>query len=1044
MKIPAILLTTTFSYQSLLLFTASPVFAQVTPQLCAIPGRDSPIPLSGIINTYYPSQANTTISPGATSIPVGTPTNGALIQPGDLLLVIQMQAADINSSNTDAYGDGIAGGGNSANTKVAPSGGATGASGYTNSTAGNYEYVVATSSVSGNSISIKGTGSGGGLRNSYSNADFGTQGQRRYQVIRVPQYSSASVNSTLTAAPWNGSTGGVLVYDVAGNLNLNNATVDVTGKGFRGGGGRFFNGEPGLSFNDYRTLSTQNANGSKGEGIAGTPRFLIQKFNNTTGNSLVTPQLIDNINEGYPNGSYGRGAPGTAGGGATDGNPGGTNNENSGGGGGGNGGFGGLGGESWNSQRFIGGFGGTAFGADVARVVLGGGGGSGSSNNRTSIIRGILPDGLASSGAPGGGMVLIRTGSVSGNGAIAANGDNAYNVENDGGGGGGAGGSVVVTAANNNLTGLTVNANGGRGGDVRFVSPHGPGGGGGGGVVFSSSGAVVNVSGGTPGGTGDPIDPTQNFGSTTGSSGVSAAAGSIPGANSGAECLPILTVNKTTSTPGPLNKPSKASYTITVSNTVNRGTALNVNITDTLPAGFTFDGSSTPTINVTGGATRNAINNATAGATTVNFGTFDIPGGATVEITFTTDISATVADGVYQNSATATYLDPTRTTANGTTSTSYDAANPGEDVTVASLTPTIRKSVRFLRDNDGTKTVTVGDDVQYTIIVTNPNPASSVDNLVISDRVPAQLQILQDSENAIEFSSGFNVASTLPNNSFNGTGNSIIFSNPGTVPPNSTVTVTYNARILPNSETRISNIASINFTGDNGKAIVSDASDTINPNLPGSGVNSGNPDANGNVNQPTGDGINPDPTIINFINPPQLPQLRGVKRITNVIRNGASINNVNFHTFIDDQNDDTDNAAGWSKLKPVGVPIISPQIRLQSGDEVEYTVYFLSDGNQPVQNAKFCDSIPNGTKFIPDSFGSGSGILVNILNKATPQTNTADSDNASFFSPLAPLPANNVCSNQNNLKGAAIANFGNLDNTTGNNYGFVRFRVKID
>lgn len=118
--------------------------------------------------------------------------------------------------------------------------------------------------------------------------------------------------------------------------------------------------------------------------------------------------------------------------------------------------------------------------------------------------------------------------------------------------------------------------------------------------------------------------------------------------------------------------------------------------------------------------------------------------------------------------------------------------------------------------------------------------------------------------------------------------------------------------------------------------------------------------------------------------------------------------------------------------------------QLESGDEVEYTIYFLSDGNQPVENAKFCDPIPDGTKFIPDSFGAGRGILVNMANTITPKTNAADSDNAGFFSPLALLPANNVCQYQNNLKGVAIANFGTLGNTTGNNYGFIRFRVKID
>ena len=38
-------------------------------------------------------------------------------------------------------------------------------------------------------------------------------GQRTFQVVRVPQYTTASTSSTLTAAAWNGSTGGVLALD---------------------------------------------------------------------------------------------------------------------------------------------------------------------------------------------------------------------------------------------------------------------------------------------------------------------------------------------------------------------------------------------------------------------------------------------------------------------------------------------------------------------------------------------------------------------------------------------------------------------------------------------------------------------------------------------------------------------------------------------------------------------------------------------------------------------------------------------------------------
>lgn len=69
------------------------------------------------------------------------------------------------------------------------------------------------------------------------------------------------------------------VSDVTGNLNLGGATVDVSGKGFRGGG-RDLNGGASSTNTDY-LASANNANGSKGEGTAGTPRFLINRSNHT-------------------------------------------------------------------------------------------------------------------------------------------------------------------------------------------------------------------------------------------------------------------------------------------------------------------------------------------------------------------------------------------------------------------------------------------------------------------------------------------------------------------------------------------------------------------------------------------------------------------------------------------------------------------------------------------------------------------------------------------------------------------------------------------
>ena len=293
-------------------------------QICATPGNQGAGgSLTGIVNTYYPGTANA--SAGATSISIGTPSGASNpIATGDLLLVIQMQDAAINSTNTDAYGDGVGGSPASGSTAINRS--------------GLYEYVVALSNA-GAAVSIRGAGTGNGLINAYTNAAAtGTQGQRRFQVVRVPQYSSATLTSGLTALGWDGRVGGILAIDVSGALALGGATVSVNALGFRGGGSRQVAGDTGGTNTDYRNLASNDFHGMKGEGIAGTPRYVYEPATGTVDDTGV---------EGYPNGSTARGAPGNAGGGGTDGNPS-VNDQNSGGGGGSNGGAGGMGGNTWS------------------------------------------------------------------------------------------------------------------------------------------------------------------------------------------------------------------------------------------------------------------------------------------------------------------------------------------------------------------------------------------------------------------------------------------------------------------------------------------------------------------------------------------------------------------------------------------------------------------------------------------------------------------------------------------------------------------------
>ncbi|MFN8642759.1 MAG: hypothetical protein U0802_14310 [Candidatus Binatia bacterium] len=457
--------------------------ATATP-VCANPGKDGAGgTLSGNVNGYWQGLAS--VSAGATAITLGSRYGAATnITPGDMLLVVQMQDAAIDATNGSTYGDGSSGAG------VTSLG-----------NAGLYEYVVATNTVgaAGGTLTVQGALVGSGVVNSYVNADAtASSGQRRFQVVRVPQYTSAALSSGLTALPWQGTTngtfvGGILAIDVSGTLTLG-GTVSLDGVGFRGGQGRALGGSASAANTDYVNLASRDAHGIKGEGIAGTPQYL------WNGSANVNTGV-----QGYPGGDTARGAPGNAGGGGTDVNPS-ANDQNTGGGGGGNAGAGGLGGNNWSPAYpsgvlSRGGLGGIALpAAVVSRIVLGGGGGAGTRNDST---------GSQSSGGIGGGVVLIRAAALSGAGTITARGTTGPAPDNDGGGGGGGGGSVVVVTSSGSSAGLSVDVSGGSGSDAWAGNPpaannHGPGGGGGGGIVFTSGApASTAFGGGTAGVTAD-------------------------------------------------------------------------------------------------------------------------------------------------------------------------------------------------------------------------------------------------------------------------------------------------------------------------------------------------------------------------------------------------------------------------------------------------------------------------------------------------------------------------------------------------------------
>jgi uncharacterized repeat protein (TIGR01451 family)/fimbrial isopeptide formation D2 family protein len=722
--------------------------APARAQSCTNPGQDGPAVLSGLINTYYPGPVGSTVSAGSRSVPIGArDTRGSAteVKAGDLVIVMQMQDADISASATSpSYG-----------------GSSTGA-GYTAlNNAGVYEYATVASTYAGGSpLTLSAP-----LQYTYRSANAtATAGQRRYQVIRIPQVSSARLTGTLTAPAWDGSTGGVVGTDVGGQLDWNGQSVDVSGRGFRGGAGLWLKGTPGTqtySTNDHAALapaaltgttSANGAHGSKGEGIAGTPRYVF----NPADPSAVTNgagTLVNTGAEGYPNGSLARGAPGNAGGGGTDGNPTGAapngNDQNTGGGGGGGYRSGGNGGYGWTpSQTYAmtSGMGGVGIQMEVGRLVLGGGGGAGSTNNGTGPPAG----GLASSGAAGGGIVLIRARTIVGTGTVNANGTTAnQGVCNDASGGGGGGGAVLVFASHNNgaVGTLTINARGGRGGSNRGAGtegsatcpavctgnncPHGPGGGGGGGfAAVSTYNATVNVQGGSSGTTTPSAvyAPDATYGSASSDGGwqvYTVTSEDIPGAQASPYCYPALTVTKVTHKANTVQG-STTSYTVTATNSAGYGTAYEVRLRDTLPAGYSHE--ATTAVVLSGGATRPSTATPAVGATDLTWGSFTLPAGASVSVTFTARLALSTPLGVHQNPASVRYADPTRTEATQTVSpgethvgggavqgSNYaSASSTGEDVMVR-IPATVVASL-------SQPSALVDQPVQLTFSLSNPNP----------------------------------------------------------------------------------------------------------------------------------------------------------------------------------------------------------------------------------------------------------------------------------------------------------------------------------
>ncbi|MCB0549741.1 MAG: PKD domain-containing protein [Phaeodactylibacter sp.] len=367
--------------------------------------------ISGIINAYAAVQSidycnNTLLVSDASGF-----------AEGGLLILIQMQGATIDVSNSAAYGS------------------VTGLE-----QAGLYERAQI-ASINGLEFTLEKA-----LLN-----DYDTDGV--VQAVSLPNYpSGATVTATLTARAWDGSTGGILALETT-TLNLQ-APIDASGAGFRGGSAAInYTGDCSFldNYNNYAYDASSIRAGRKGEGIS----------------------IIDNSR------ARGRGSQANGGGGGNDHNSGGGGGGNVNGGGQGgennNPSFFGCDGRSPGQG------GKAISGVPFGRIFLGGGGGAGHGNNDVASDGGngggiiliqatdINPNGFAirangqsaalsagdgAGGGGGGGTIVLALENGNGSGLLLeARGGRGGDTNNTnanqcfGPGGGGSGGRILRSGA---------------------------------------------------------------------------------------------------------------------------------------------------------------------------------------------------------------------------------------------------------------------------------------------------------------------------------------------------------------------------------------------------------------------------------------------------------------------------------------------------------------------------------------------------------------------------------------------------------------------
>ncbi|MEM8721274.1 MAG: hypothetical protein AAGE84_18570 [Cyanobacteria bacterium P01_G01_bin.39] len=201
------------------------------------------------------------------------------------------------------------------------------------------------------------------------------------------------------------------------------------------------------------------------------------------------------------------------------------------------------------------------------------------------------------------------------------------------------------------------------------------------------------------------------------------------------------------------------------------------------------------------------------------------------------------------------------------------------------------------------------------------------------------------------------------------------------------------------------------------------------------------------------------------------PEVLLTKRITAI--NPETTDQVSFTDFVDDSSD-SDNNEKWPNSSGDADTFTNTYTvgeidggEVLPGDVLEYTIYFLSSGDEAANEVLVCDLVPANTEFVTNDFddfsvvspaaggttGIDRGLVWDYNGNIESLTNDNDGDAGYYFPPgVEPSTVfpDIKCSDSNlpNTNGAVVVDLGNVTQATASgdpigSFGFIRFRAKV-